>query len=92
MRQGEALRRIRIWIDFHIAPELNLFQPLWIKIMNANLTVISSQQFEQIRSYLDKDCQMHLAAHGNWILDSGKMETAFESAGVVVEWPQENIG
>jgi hypothetical protein len=53
--------------------------------MKSAITVITREQFENVRSYLDEDCQSHLAVHQKWTLDAGKFLTALETAGIVVE-------
>ena len=44
--------------------------------MDSKPIVITNEQFEQIRTYLDEDCQTHLAVHRKWRLDVGKLLTA----------------
>lgn len=38
--------------------------------------------FGKLRKYLDEDAQAHIAAHGKWTLDEGKMQAALEAAGI----------
>lgn len=48
-------------------------------------TVVTSDQLEAARKYLSDDCEMHLKSHGKWSLDTGKMTSALESCGILVE-------
>lgn len=48
-------------------------------------SVISLAQLERLRRYLDDDARTHIATHGRWRLDAGKLTTALEEAGVKVE-------
>lgn len=59
--------------------------------MAESSTTISKVQFTLLRDYLDGDCQMHLSApHRYWQLDSGKLITALEHAGVAIELDDNN--
>lgn len=46
---------------------------------------VTRQQLEVVRKYLDDDCQMHLAGGGKWKLDAGKLDAAFEAAGILAQ-------
>lgn len=46
---------------------------------------MTEEQFEKLRQYLDDDAQAHIRTHGKWWLDSGKLATALDCAGVQVE-------
>lgn len=46
-------------------------------------TTISPKQLAQVCDYLNADRREHQAAHGNWNLDTGKLITALEQAGII---------
>ena len=56
------------------------------KSMTNPAAPVSLEQFELLREYLDRDCQMHLSApHRCWSLDAGKLMAALEHAGIAVD-------
>jgi hypothetical protein len=60
--------------------------------MLSKTTTITPEQLKRIRDYLNDDCQMHLKSHGKWTLDSGKLMTALECAGVSVRQEEDLKG
>lgn len=50
-----------------------------------NITVtVTADQLEAVQRYLSDDAELAIRLLGNWVLDSGKLQRAFELAGIGV--------